>query len=344
MISKQKYHHSIIGCGRIAQNHFDAAVENNMEISLCVDKDIKKAREFASKNHIKNYSSDYFDVLKSNKISSVSICTDHLSHTKIAKDIFEHSHLIIEKPLSSDFQEAMNFFHYQSANKNIITVISQHRFDKVVSFVKKLLNRNVLGDIVIVNISLKCKRDASYYTDSDWKGRLIFEGGSTVINQAYHLIDLLIFFWGMPLSVKSFVKNIKLKNIIETEDTCVSIMDYGHFLCSFYTTNASITDWETQIEIIGTEGEVSFSIDYPENLIYLRIDKEKEPEYSNDIKRIRDNYSLENTSDINYYGKSHIEQFKNFKNSILHKEKVKVTLIDALNTQKLIALLYNNIR
>ena len=72
------------------------------------------------------------------------------------------------------------------------------------------------------------------------------------------------------------------------------------------------------------------------------LDIKKEEEYKNDIKRIRDNYSLEKTSGINYYGKSHIEQFKNFKNSILHKEKVKVNLTDALNTQKLITLLYNN--
>lgn len=341
MLPKQS-HHSIVGCGRISQNHFDAAIKNNMEVSLCIDKDIKKARLFASKNHIKNYSSNYLDVLESSIIGSVSICTDHLSHTKIAKDIFEYKHLIIEKPLASNFQEATDFFHYQSANKNIITVISQHRFDKVVLFVKKLLNTNALGDIAIVNMSLKCKKDLSYYADSYWKGRLILEGGSAVINQAYHLIDLLIFFWGMPLSVKSFIKNIKLKNIIETEDTCVSIMDYGSFLCNFYTTTASITDWETRIEIIGIHGEIAFSIDFPEKLIYLRIDKAKEDEYKDTIKSIQNNYNLEKNFGINYYGKSHLAQFKNFKNSILQKEKIKITLLDAIKTQKVIALIYNN--
>lgn len=340
MVTKQ-IQHAIIGCGRIAQNHFNAAVENNMQVHFCIDKDIRKAEDFASKNRISNFSANYMDLINSD-VDSVSICTDHFSHLKIAKDICEHKHLIIEKPFSFDYQDAVNFFRYKATSKNVITVVSQHRFDSVVLFVKKLLEDKVLGDIIVVNLNLKCHKDASYYIDSYWRGSLIFEGGSVVINQAYHLIDLLNFYFGLPLSVKSFVKNIKSKGVIETEDTCVSIMDYGGFLCNFYATSLSTTEWETQFEIVGTNGELSFSIDFPENLIYLRINDNKKCKYKNEIERVYEHYNVNKNSNVNYYGKSHIEQFKNFKKAILGQESLKVSVKDALNTQKLVSLIYNN--
>ena len=339
----KKIRHAIIGCGRIAQNHYNAAKINNIKIVCCCDRNIEKAKEFAKKNNIERYESNYLNLINDDTIDSVSICTDHVSHTKIAKDFLDKKHIIIEKPLSSNIELVKNFIEDSRKTQykdKVITIISQHRFDYQVNLVKKIILSGDLGNITLVNAKLRCFRPDEYYTGSYWRGTKEQEGGSTVINQSYHIIDTLVYLFGVPEEIESFSGNYKYFNKIETEDTCVSIMKYKNMLCTFSSTNTSILDWKTSIEIIGTKGEISFTIDFPEEIIEFNADEKIKKKYSKDIEKINSNYTNNKDLAINYYGLSHNLQFKNFKNAILKNEKVKVGLNEAFDTQKVIELIY----
>lgn len=332
--------HAIIGCGRIAQNHYNAAKINNMGIVYCCDKDIEKAKAFAEKNSIKRFGQDYKELIQDNEIDSISICTDHLSHTEIAKDFINKKHIIIEKPLSINVELAQQFEKMNKSSK-VITVIAQHRFDYPVNLVKKIVERGDLGNITMVNAKLRCFRPTDYYTKSYWRGTKEKEGGSTVINQAYHIIDTIVYIFGIPNEVKSFLGNFKYENEINTEDTCVSIFKYNNMLCTFSSTNTSISDWKTSIEIIGTEGEISFTIDFPEEILEFNANQSIMKKYSSEIEKINTNYENNKELAVNYYGLSHNAQFKDFKNAILENKTVKVGLKQAIDTQKVIQSIYN---
>mgnify|MGYP004499026255 CR=1 FL=1 len=332
--------HAIIGCGRIAQNHYNAAKENNIDIVCCCDRDLEKAKAFANKNKIPKYVEDYRDLINNKEIDSVSICTDHLSHTQIAKDFLGKKHIIIEKPLSTNIELANEFID-KNPNNKVVTVISQHRFDYPVNLVKKILDSGDLGKITLVNAKLRCFRPNEYYTQSYWRGNKIKEGGSTVINQSYHIVDTIVYLFGMPNEVKSFSGNFKYKQMIETEDTCASILKYDNMLCTFSSTNTSILDWKTSIEIIGTKGEITFTIDFPEEILEFNADNVIKEKYSKEIEKV--NVNFENYKDlaVNYYGLSHNNQFEDFKVAIQGKKEIKVGLAQALETQKLIEMIYN---
>ena len=106
---KRRINHAIIGCGRIAQNHYNAATENDMNVISCCDRQLEKAKAFAKKNNIPHYTDNYKDYINDENIDSVSVCTDHRSHTDIAKDFLNKKHIVIEKPLSSDLKVAKAF-------------------------------------------------------------------------------------------------------------------------------------------------------------------------------------------------------------------------------------------
>ena len=334
--------HAIIGCGRIAQNHFNAAKINGINIICCCDRDIEKAKAFAEKNGIEKYECDYKKLIKDESIDSVSVCTDHVSHTKIAEDFLGKKHIIIEKPLSSHTDLAKEFIEKSKKikEKKVITVISQHRFDYPVNLVKKIIDSGDLGDITLVNAKLRCFRPDDYYTDSYWRGTVSQEGGSTVINQSYHIVDTLVYLFGMPNEVKSFSGNFKYKEKIETEDTCVSIFRYKNMLCTFSSTNTSILDWRTCIEVIGTKGEIRFTIDFPEEILEFNVDEKIKEKYKKDIEKINNNYKDNENSAVNYYGLSHNSQFEDFKKAILDGKQIKVGLNEAFETQKTIGLIY----
>ena len=338
----RKINHAIIGCGRIAQNHFNAAKINGIDVVCCCDRDIEKARAFAEKNGIKRYEKDYKNLIEDTDIDSVSICTDHLSHIKIGEDFLGKKHIIIEKPLSSNIELAKKFMDKYKNNdeKKVLTIISQHRFDYPVNLVKKIIDSGDLGEITLINAKLRCFRPDDYYTESYWRGTKLQEGGSTVINQAYHIVDTLVYIFGVPNEVKSYSGNYKYKEKIETEDTCVSIMKYNDKLCTFSSTNTSILDWRTCIEIIGTKGEIRFTIDFPEEILEFNVDETIKEKYKKDIEQINGNYNDNKDLAVNYYGLSHNLQFSNFKDAILDNKKIKVGIEQAMETQKLIELIY----
>lgn len=338
---KNKLKHAIIGCGRIAQNHFNAATKNDFEVSICCDLDIEKAKEFAKKNNIKNYTNDYLEILKCEEIDCVSICTDHKSHVEIGMDFLNKKHIIIEKPMSTNYKLAKEFYNKAKNSKKIISVIAQHRFDNVVSLIKKMVTDNAFGNITLVNAELICYRNKSYYCDSYWRGTLEKEGGSTIINQSFHIVDTLSYIFGKPKKVYSFCKNLSFKNIIETEDTCVSIMDYDDFLCTLSSTNTSVQEWSTKIKIVGSEGDVTFNIDFPEEIIELNISQKLKEKYKKELDEIKENYKMNLSSPANYYGLSHIKQFDDFKQSIFNFKKIKVSVKESLETQEIIEMIYN---
>lgn len=333
--------HAIIGCGRIAKNHYNAATANNIEIICCCDIDIKKAKEFAEQNNIKIVTDNYIDIINNPDIDSVSICTDHASHTVIAEKFLGEKHILIEKPFSTKTSLALDFAKKAKQQDKVVSIISQHRFDDIVILVKKMLKDKALGDICLVNANLKCNRDEKYYAESYWRGTVEKEGGSTVINQSFHVLDTLVYLLGVPAKSSTYMKNIKFKKIIETEDTCASIFEYPDFLMTFSSTNASVSEWETNIEIIGTDGEITFNIDFPERILNLNIPDNIKNRYEADLKKISENYEINKNLAVNYYGLSHIKQFKNFKNAILGKEKLKVGVDEALDTQKVLKSIYN---
>ena len=248
-------------------------------------------------------------------------------------------HIIIEKPLSTNIHLANELIKNYKGEK-VVTVISQHRFDYPVNFVKKSIESGDLGKITLVNAKLKCYRPNEYYTDSYWRGTLEKEGGSTVINQAYHIIDTLVFLLGEPKEVKTFLGNYKYNKKIETEDTAVSIFKYKDKLCTFSATNTSILDWKTSFEIIGTKGEIAFTIDFPEEILEFNVDDKIKQKYDKEIKQVNMNFDNNKDLAVNYYGLSHNKQFEDFKNAILNHTDIKVGLEQAIKTQNLLEMIY----
>ena len=333
-----KLRHAIIGCGRIAQNHVNACIKNEIDVVCCCDIDKEKCKSFAEKNGIKRWCDNYMALVDDDGIDSISICTDHASHIEIANHFMGLKHIIIEKPISSKLKMvSMN----EISNGKIVTVVSQHRFDYLVNFVRKIINNGELGNITLVNSKLQCYRSPEYYTESYWRGTMELEGGSTVINQAYHIIDTILYLFGKPKNIRSFRNSFKYKDIIDTEDTCVAIFEYPNMLATFSSTNTAVMDWSTNIEVIGTEGTIAFTIDFPENITeFFASDKIKE-KYIEELNAVEANYRSNLKSAANYYGLSHNAQYKNFKDAINGNTNIEISVEVAMDTLAVIEEIYN---
>lgn len=330
--------HALIGCGRVAPNHVFGCNNENVKIKWCCDLDNDKLSAFGAKHKIPFETTKYFDVLRDDEISSVSICTDHASHAKIAIDALNMGkNVIIEKPIAINVKEAINIIKAMKENKRIVTVCFQHRFDPLIQQIKQLIFTGSFGIITAINANVQCSKDEEYY--SGWRGKIKTEGGSTLINQGIHTLDLLIWFFGSPKVLHSKYSILKFnRNFFETEDTLVSLLEFkNNALCTFLTTNTSIVEWDSYIEIIGTKGRISFTTDFP-NLI-LKCDSNDNPNIKIELEKLSQKRQIPPLS-LNYYGISHIDLLKNFFEAIKGNESLFITAEDGLRTLETVENIY----
>lgn len=318
-----KINHAIIGCGHIAPSHVDACNYNQITIATCCDLDKNKAKKFAEKYNILSVSSTFEDVIADKTIDSVSICTDHKSHAPLAiAALSAGKNVIVEKPMALSLADARKMLDTAKSHNKTLTVISQHRFNPVIMEIKKAVVMGVFGDITMINATLNSQKDKEYYTNSYWKGKLDQEGGSSLINQAIHTLDLLLWIKGTtPKDVCAYQSNLKFKGIIETEDTLAAVMKFpDESLGILSTTNTSIDIWDSKIEFVGTKGTISFSADYPVKIHHLI---HQDPSVAKSLSALLEKFSdkFETPPPVSYYGTKHREQMGDFFNVIAGKSK-----------------------
>ncbi len=138
-------------------------------------------------------------------------------------------------------------------------VVSQHRFDDSILFLKQALLDGRLGKILQADAYVKWYRSAEYYS-RPIKGSWAGEGGGALINQAIHQIDLLMFLIGAVDEVFAYWQLGSLHNI-ESEDTLCALL---HYACGATgVLQASTSLWPgspERLEIHGTKARPSLRV------------------------------------------------------------------------------------
>lgn len=340
--------HAIIGCGSVAPNHAYGIKFADPEVILvCCDKDEQKAQEFAKKFNISEVYLNYQDLLLDKEVESVSVCTDHGSHAQITIDALNaKKHVIVEKPMALSLSDADAMIEASRISKHVLAVISQHRYTPEVRYIIDLINNDVFGEIVTICGTLNSHKDASYYRDSYWRGTLKGEGGSTLINQAIHTLDLIISIMDTPINVFAKEANLKFGDITETEDTIAGVFQFKNgALGTILSTNASLKFWESKIEIVASKGNITFTTGFPLKVTDLYMDDSAK---MREIKARLAEYEAQTASDIpptqDYYGVSHKYQLKNFINATRGQEDLLMPPKEARKTLSVVLRVYESSR
>ncbi len=337
--------HSIIGCGRVAPNHVIGFKNCGIKVKWCCDLNLQRAKRFSEKYDIPNYTSDYNEILKDESITSVSVCTDHASHSKIAIDSLNFAkHVLVEKPMAINAKEARLMIEKANSTRKLLSVIYQNRFSKLIRKIKQDIDNELFGEITMVKAHLQCSKEAEYYKNSNWRGTLKKEGGSTLINQGIHTLDLLLWIMGKPIYVVGIKSNIKFRDLIDTEDSLAALLKFSNgAIGSFSSTNTSTVGWESYIEVVGTKGRICFTTCHPFKILKLDIQSEvKTHQYREEADRITSSDSGEDLlfpSEI-YYGVTHYYQIINFINAINGREELEIPGEEGYKTTEVIDAIY----
>ncbi len=220
----ENWNFGIIGCGGIAAFHRDAIqeIENARLISVS-SRSEQRTRQFAQISGCE-WTTDYRELLGHSDIDIICVTTSSGSHSAIGAEVLRAGkHLVIEKPIALQADEAQHLIDLANANGVTLSVISQRRFEPHFVQVKRLLDEGRLGKIMLIEAGTPYFRTQEYYDSSDWRGTIAEDGGA-LMNQGIHQIDLLLWLGGPVHSV--YGTTATLTHQMEAEDMGVAVVKF----------------------------------------------------------------------------------------------------------------------
>lgn len=273
--SNQRFH-ALIGCGRVAPTHVDAArYASPLSLRDVVDIDSAKAQAFAQQWGLNAVSLD--GVLRDPTVVSVSVCTPHDTHFDLTKAALNAGkHVLLEKPAALEPAEVVELAAVAAKRSCHLFPIAQHRFDPLVSVARDLLASGDLGTIRMARVSLECVRDPAYYGESDWRGSWAREGGSVLMNQGYHFVDMLLWLLGPAVRTSAVMANLANRNVMETEDSLAATLDFQcGALGVISISGAAGGQWNNVIELVADQGSLAFDLSTPARVHRLDLSSKR---------------------------------------------------------------------
>jgi len=264
---------AIVGAGAIHGCHV-TALQHIPDVSLCalVDIDAKKGAPLARRYGCGFYT-DYREMLLDPRIDAVHICTPHHLHREmIIAALAAGKQVFSEKPVGLSLADVAMIREAAARASGLLGVCYQNRYNPTSQAIRAQLADGIIGALRGMKASLTWSRDKNYYTPGGWRGRFASEGGSLLINQAIHTLDLMQWFAGGVTRVKGVVDSTVLSGIIETEDSAMAMLEFtGGAYGVFHATTCYSTDAALFLEIDGENGRLRLE----ENQLWRVTDKDR---------------------------------------------------------------------
>ncbi len=310
--------------------------------------------------------SDYHELLKRDDIDVVHVLTPHYLHAPMVIEAANAGkHVLTEKPMAINVKDAAAIIEAGKRNGVTIGVISQNRYNAASVAIKEAITDGSLGKVIGQRVVLSWTKPAEYYRNSDWHGTWDKEGGSLMIDQAIHVMDLARWFIGEEIeSVQATIANRNHPEI-ETEDTAEGLITYRNGVKSvFFATNNFTFNAPVVVETHCEKGTALMEFDRA--VISYKNGKE--------VSVVNDPGETINEADFQaffnqesaqvaaktlkewgvvmipitwkapkaYWGVTHIKQIENFYASLAAGLQPDITAEVAIKTQELICAIYQS--
>ncbi|RLC34700.1 MAG: gfo/Idh/MocA family oxidoreductase, partial [Candidatus Nealsonbacteria bacterium] len=215
----------IIGLGHQSlEDHIPAIkMSPDTELAGVVEIDDKKLKTFLSENKdVKGYK-NLNRLFKNHNLDFIVVAVPHYLHYEILKEaIGRKIHILKEKPFAVSLTQAKELNKLAQANNVQIMVTLQRRFNPIYSTFFQLIDK--------IGIPFFIEAKYTFFTDNPhegWRGRKTLAGGGCLIDMGYHIIDLLMWYFGLPDEVFVEISCAAKENIAyDAEDTAKVIFKY----------------------------------------------------------------------------------------------------------------------
>ncbi|MFD8781631.1 Gfo/Idh/MocA family protein [Kitasatospora sp. NPDC059599] len=161
-------------------------------------------------------------------------------------------HVLKEKPFATSLAEARELTAICQAGQVELMVTLQRRFNPIYTSVVQFLDQ--IGTPFLID------GQYTFHTDdpgAGWRGDVKQAGGGCIIDMGYHLIDLLLWYFGLPSRViADFSASALPEAGYDAEDTAVIQLGYESDLYGSVLLSRWAAPKTEKLHVVGTRGSV----------------------------------------------------------------------------------------
>lgn len=256
-ITDRKPRLALVGCGRIAANHF-AAMQQHAErlelVDVC-DTDPQALAQAVARTGAQGHAS-LTGLLAATTADLVVLTTPSGLHPDQAVQVAASGrHVMSEKPMATRWADGLRMVRACDEAGVRLFVVKQNRRNATLQLLKQAIDQGRFGRIHAVAVNVFWTRPQDYYDAAPWRGTWEWDGGA-FMNQASHYIDLLDWLIGPVESVMAYTAT--RARAIEAEDSGVAAIRWRSGAMG--TLNVSMLayprNYEGSITILGDSGTV----------------------------------------------------------------------------------------
>jgi predicted dehydrogenase len=201
------------------------------------------------------FTTDPMALIRRDDVDLVSIATSSGSHAELAlAAIAAGKHVVVEKPMAMTTEDARRVLDAARRQGVVVSVISQRRFEAIHQAVKRLLDEQALGKLLLLEAFCPYLRSQAYYDQAQWRGTVTEDGGA-LMNQAIHSVDLLLWFGGPAREV--YGRCVTQTHSMEAEDLAVATITFASGALGTIMASTSIQPgFQATINLYGDKGTI----------------------------------------------------------------------------------------
>jgi predicted dehydrogenase len=200
----------IAGCGQAARVHVERLLAlDGVSVVGCADIDVSLAQRLAERvsaaDGNRNASStgranvpvamaDHRELLRQAAPDALAVFTPHLAHYRVAMDALQAGcHVFIEKPLSTNVQEAVDIVGLARGRGRKVGVGQQYRLRPSLVEARRMLAAGTIGRLRLVTATLAQPWLATHGgAENSWRFDPRVAGGGILADAGDHLLDALL--------------------------------------------------------------------------------------------------------------------------------------------------------
>jgi predicted dehydrogenase len=280
MILSDKVKFAVIGAGHIGKRHAEM-IMRNPDAELVAISDILPAEKLGLENYPVPYFNSAEALFNSGlEFDVVNVCSPnglHASHSILALE--NKKHIVCEKPMGLSKAECEQVIYTALRVSRQVFCVMQNRYSPPSVWIKDVIEKQLLGDIFMVQLNCYWNRDERYYKKDTWKGSADLDGG-TLFTQFSHFIDIMFWLFGDIKDIQGKFNDFNHADLTAFEDSGLVSFNFvnGGMGSLNYSTSVWDQNLESSITIIGKKGSIKIGGQYMNEVEYCHIEGYQMPE------------------------------------------------------------------
>ena len=244
----------VVGIGDITTKRVIPAIleEPRSKLYGILTRDPSKAEPY----HAKVFR-DLTKALEDDAINAVYVASPVFLHApQTIQSLRAHKHVLCEKPMAMNHQEAQSMIEAAQAASRTLSVAYYRRTYPKVTRARQLLERGAIGNPVLAYASCH-----NWFTAGDGKRAWLLDpakaGGGPLYDIGSHRIDLLNYFFGEPQDASGHLSNAV--HAFDVEDNATVVIEFRSGVRGVVDVRWHSRVNRDEFRIIGTDGELDLT-------------------------------------------------------------------------------------